>query len=235
MIIVSSLPLFLRHPGTAGGAVGIEFKLGAVEPESTFKPGIQDYEASSHFARDSLYSEPTASASSQVAPSSKAVWVAFANSFAKDFLLNWLAHARKLRAPNVLVGALDEEVETICKRQGVQAKRLRLDGSSLSADSFRQNQEQYRLMGLLKLELVLELLRGGSPVLLSDTDTAWMRDPSAWFELHEDADLFVSSDCLSPSVEAVGTRTSARCGHVLGSVYNLMANTGGNSARCTLG
>jgi hypothetical protein len=60
-------------------------------------------------------------------------------------------------------------------------------------------------MGGEKAALVLGLLELGYEVLLSDSDTVWMRDPWPYLRAVSDVDIMVSSDC--PSL--YGDRTGA--------------------------
>lgn len=83
-------------------------------------------------------------------------------------------------------------------------------------------------MGSFKPQLVAELLRRNtfSAVVLSDTDTSWLRDPMDLIKLHPLADLMVSTDCLSHEAEAKKALDVNRCGHTPGSKYNIALNTG---------
>lgn len=52
-----------------------------------------------------------------------------------------------------------------------------------------------------KVKLVLSILSLGHDLLLSDSDTTWLRNPYTHFETYKEADILVSSDCLSTSAD----------------------------------
>lgn len=85
-----------------------------------------------------------------------------------------------------------------------------------------------RSMGSVKPQLAADLLRRGrfTAVVLSDTDTAWLRDPKGLIDMHPLADIMVSTDCLSHEAEAKGKTNHNRCGHTPGSRYSIALNTG---------
>jgi hypothetical protein len=70
-------------------------------------------------------------------------------------------------------------------------------------------------------------------VVISDTDVAWLRDPAELLGLAPQADILISTDCLSTAAETAGRLNTNRCGHVPGSHYNAAYNTGVVIARNT--
>lgn len=73
-------------------------------------------------------------------------------------------------------------------------------------------------MGSEKPKAVLRLFKeiGVQTVVLTDTDTIWLRDPFPFFGQHPQADMFVTTDCLSHEVEVHNILHTPRCGHVEG-------------------
>jgi Nucleotide-diphospho-sugar transferase len=67
---------------------------------------------------------------------------------------------------------------------------------------FRGDFSKFRKMGSQKPRVVLHLLEshGFDGVVLSDVDTAWLRDPTDFMLRHPTADVFMSTDCLSHQV-----------------------------------
>jgi hypothetical protein len=63
-------------------------------------------------------------------------------------------------------------------------------------------------------------------VVMSDTDVAWLRDPHELLQQQPDADIMVSTDCLSYEAEVAGTPNINRCGHIPGSWHSYAFNTG---------
>jgi Nucleotide-diphospho-sugar transferase len=84
-------------------------------------------------------------------------------------------------------------------------------------------------MGSEKPKAVLRLFDEiqARTVVLADTDTIWLRDPFPFFEEHPQADMFVTTDCLSHEAEVHSIINLPRCGHVEGSLGGGWAlNTG---------
>ena len=83
-------------------------------------------------------------------------------------------------------------------------------------------------MGSQKPRAVLRLFETirARTVALVDTDTIWMRVPFPWLAQHPDADVFVTTDCLSHDAELTGHATP-RCGHVKGGMGGGMALNSG--------
>lgn len=67
------------------------------------------------------------------------------------------------------------------------------------------------------VKTMLEELHVGT-VVVSDSDTAWLRDPTGFLAEHPTADWFISSDCLSHELEAAWqpVHLQPRCGHITG-------------------
>lgn len=69
---------------------------------------------------------------------------------------------------------------------------------------FRKDFHAFRKMGSQKPKLVRRFLleRRWAAVVLSDTDTVWLRNPQPYLALHPSADVYISTDCLSHQVRA---------------------------------
>ena len=66
------------------------------------------------------------------------------------------------------------------------------------------------------MKTMLEEL-GVQTVVVSDSDTSWVRDPSPYLAQHPTADWFISTDCLSAEVRPrclLGLCTRALCSWV---------------------
>ena len=76
--------------------------------------------------------------------------------------------------------------------------------SDIACRDFRKDFHAFRKMGSQKPKLVHRFLteRRWAAVVLSDTDTVWLRDPEPYLALHPSADVFISTDCLSHQVRA---------------------------------
>ena len=72
--------------------------------------------------------------------------------------------------------------------------------SDLPSTDFRRSAKTFKEMGLLKTAFVASVLEAGWDLLMSDTDTVWMRDPSHYLAISSPlgmADIMVTSDSLS--------------------------------------
>eukprot|EP00899_Mesostigma_viride_P015154 jgi/Mesvir1/2363/Mv22122-RA.6 len=178
----------------------------------------------------------------------KNVLVTYANIHSKDLLLNWVAHIVALNVSNFLVLAMDTDMLALCARMGIpvylmemmedEANRPLLadvsdkDKAHLTQyDLLRLDHNAFRRMGMLKCDILLQLLTTGHDVLFSDTDTVWMRNPWPYLESTSlSANILVSTDCLS-HVRDEGLKMPDgypwdRCGHAPGRFYGNAFNTG---------
>ncbi|KAK3267350.1 hypothetical protein CYMTET_24079 [Cymbomonas tetramitiformis] len=129
----------------------------------------------------------------------KKVAITFANVGYKDFFDNWIAHVRKLGWNNFVVGAIDDGLYEHCIKEGIPVLPMnstsalaealgvtmhnQVAGASLSTEDFRANSHKFHKMGGEKAALVSGLLDLGMEVLLSDSDTIWLRDPWAYLQV----------------------------------------------------
>lgn len=82
-----------------------------------------------------------------------------------------------------------------------------------------RSRSKFLRMGAQKPLAVLRLFEevNAQTVVLMDTDTIWLRDPFPWLDQHPQADMYVTTDCLSHEAEVLKIPNMARCGHVPGS------------------
>ena len=120
-----------------------------------------------------------------------------------------------------------------CQQQCPGARSCR-HGETLASGDFRGDFSKFRQMGSNKPLIAAQLLQrpSVSTVILSDVDTVWLRDPSEFLFQHPDADVMISTDCLSAWLEAQhepGALTHKqlhRCGHLPGATFGRAFNTG---------
>jgi len=158
------------------------------------------------------------------------VFATFVSAGFHEFMLNWHAHATRLGVDNVIVAAFDEETETLCRERGIPYHgdadlRYTFDvmatgGQPLHDAGAKVTMEgkAFQQIGALKAAFLLHLLRAGHEIVVSDVDTAWLRDPREWFAndlLPRRADVALSTDCLSRKDE----RAAGGC-------WNAQFNTG---------
>ena len=73
-------------------------------------------------------------------------------------------------------------------------------------------------MGSEKPRIVLELFEtfNFETIVLADTDTVWLRDPTDYIASIPEADMMISTDCASHEAELHQTTGVPRCGHIPG-------------------
>jgi len=117
----------------------------------------------------------------------RAVFLTFGSHSMADFLLNWVAHVRKLDQRLYLVGALDAKLAALCEEQGIPAATISDDvlsslgaaklGSKASTTYYRYAPGTFLRMGLIKQVFIRQMLLTGLDAMVSDVDVAWFRSP----------------------------------------------------------
>ncbi|KAL4447981.1 hypothetical protein ABPG75_005200 [Micractinium tetrahymenae] len=156
-------------------------------------------------------------------------FVSFANGAFNDFLANWVASIRRLGLPFV-VGALDDKMAETAAARGWPHLLVGSAAATGGDAFFRANFTAFRGMGAKKVQLVLTMLERYEvqTIMVSDSDTTWLRDPSDYLAKYPQADWFMSTDCLSHQVEVEWQprHNQPRCGHVAGNAWGRSFNTG---------
>lgn len=166
------------------------------------------------------------------------LFITFGNSAVVDFIDNWALSVQRLGLPYV-IGALDRSLGQHCMAAGhphIDLWREEGDSGSVTshggdASFFRMEFKRFRSMGATKVNLALSLLQANNSintVVVSDADTVWLHDPRPYFRQHPAADVLISTDCLSATVEqqwAPGHQ-QPRCGHIPGNIWGRAYNTG---------
>ena len=117
----------------------------------------------------------------------KAVFLTFGSHSMADFLLNWVAHVKKIDQRLYLVGALDAKLAALCLREGIPAATIsdaaleQMGANKLSASAehtyYRYAPGTFLRMGLIKQVFIREMLTSGLDAMVSDVDVAWLRSP----------------------------------------------------------
>ena len=132
--------------------------------------------------------------------------LAFANYGYLDFVLNWVHHLRKVGVSNFAVAAMDEEIISELKTRNIPHLVMpRL----LDARVLDWGGEDFFERGRRTVEMVKDITRCGVDLLLSDLDTVWLRNPYDFIDKYPDADVLVSSDCLTSYNENGGLEPGA--------------------------
>eukprot|EP00850_Spirogloea_muscicola_P008290 SM000044S15937 [mRNA] locus=s44:107097:110385:+ [translate_table: standard] len=127
------------------------------------------------------------------------VTATIANFAFEAMLRNWAHHALATGMPNIVVAALDDETVQLCANLSVAA--VKIHSSVASSANFRADAVKFKNMGAMKTAFVLGLLEHRFDVLMSDTDTVWLRNPAEFLDVRSGplagAHILVSSDSLS--------------------------------------
>uniref|UniRef100_A0A7N0V9W4 Glycosyltransferase n=1 Tax=Kalanchoe fedtschenkoi TaxID=63787 RepID=A0A7N0V9W4_KALFE len=114
---------------------------------------------------------------SVVADYSKTIVLAVAGSSYKEMLMSWVCRLRQLQIQNFLVCALDQETYQFSILQGVPAFKDSLAPPNISFNDCHFGTECFQRVTKVKSRLVLQILKLGYNVLLSDVDVYWFQDP----------------------------------------------------------
>ena len=115
----------------------------------------------------------------------RAVFLTFGSHSMADFLLNWVAHVRRLDERLYLVGALDAKIAALCEEHGIPAATIsddKLSGMGVrtlgaSSGYYRYQPGTFLRMGLIKQVFIRQMLLAGLDAMVSDVDVAWLRSP----------------------------------------------------------
>ncbi|PAN18716.1 hypothetical protein PAHAL_3G220300 [Panicum hallii] len=95
----------------------------------------------------------------------------------RDMLMNWACRLRHLRVTNFIVCALDHETYEFSVLQGLPVLRDPLSPKNVSFDDCHFGTKCFQQVTKVKSRIVLEILKLGYNVLLSDVDVYWFDNP----------------------------------------------------------
>lgn len=115
---------------------------------------------------------------------------------------DWLT--RPAGVTNYLVGAMDADAADALSASGEPMFAMFTharngSASTIGGHNLGWGSERFHQMGRLKIELLQTFLSYGLDIMLCDSDTVWLRDPSAYIRRFPAADMLVSSDHLAPT------------------------------------
>ena len=126
------------------------------------------------------------------------VMVTWANNHYYDFVKNWVKHIRDCGMNNFLVGAMDNELLVRLIDDKVPTFAMQ---SGLTTADFGWGSKNFHQMGRKKIELIHLFTKMGFDILVSDVDTAWMKNPIPFIRKFPEVDVLTSSDSLSDFAE----------------------------------
>lgn len=129
---------------------------------------------------------------------------------AQPLTCGFLEHTERSRTnagvTNYMVGALDPETADRLAELGAPHFVLfdvAVNGTALGLGpkDLAWGSPAFHSMGRVKINLLKTFLGYGLDVLLCDTDTVWMADPTPYFLRYPTADILISTDHMFPTVE----------------------------------
>ncbi|GJT47501.1 beta-arabinofuranosyltransferase RAY1 isoform X1 [Tanacetum coccineum] len=111
------------------------------------------------------------------ADQNKTVVLAVAGYSYKDMLMSWVCRLHLLHVSNFVVCALDDEIYDFCVLQGLPVFRDRLAPSNISYDDCHFGTNCFQRVTKVKSRIVLQILKLGYNLLMSDVDVYWFKNP----------------------------------------------------------
>ena len=142
----------------------------------------------------------------RVAGNEGCVIVTWANDHYRDFARSWVGNLRALGLSNFVVGAMDAELYGFLQEEGVPTWLMGSRDIAVGTveRDFGWGTKTFHKMGRDKIRLIRDLTRiDGVNVLISDIDTAWLRDPVPFFRRYPGADVLVSTDQLKSETDVI--------------------------------
>ncbi|XP_073131204.1 beta-arabinofuranosyltransferase RAY1 isoform X2 [Henckelia pumila] len=112
----------------------------------------------------------------------------------KDMLMSWVCRLRHLRLSNFLVCALDSEIYEFSILQGLPVIKFLNPPTNISFDDCHFGTECFQKVTKVKSRMVLQILKLGYNVLLSDVDVYWFENPLPYLRSFGPSVLVVQSD-----------------------------------------
>ncbi|CAA3026305.1 Hypothetical predicted protein [Olea europaea subsp. europaea] len=124
----------------------------------------------------------------------KTIVLAIAGYSYKDMLMSWVCRLRHLQLENFLVGALDHEIYGFAVLQGLPVFKYANPLTNISFDNCHFGTECFQKVTKVKSRVVLQILKLGYNVLLSDVDVYWFKNPLPFLSSLGPAVLLAQSD-----------------------------------------
>ncbi|KAK4402736.1 Beta-arabinofuranosyltransferase RAY1 [Sesamum angolense] len=128
------------------------------------------------------------------ADQNKTIAVGVAGHSYKDMLMSWVCRLRHLQVLNFLVCALDDEIYDFSVLQGLPVIKCAYPPTNISFDNCHFGTECFQKVTKVKSRMVLQILKLGYNVLLSDVDVYCFKNPLAYLSSFGPAVLAAQSD-----------------------------------------
>ncbi|KAL4573928.1 hypothetical protein LXL04_020749 [Taraxacum kok-saghyz] len=114
---------------------------------------------------------------SKRADKNKTIVLAIAGYSYKDMLMSWVCRLHLLNVSNFVVCALDDEIYDFSILQGLPVFRDKLAPRNISYDDCHFGTSCFQRVTKVKSRVVLEILKLGYNLLMSDVDVYWFKNP----------------------------------------------------------
>ncbi|KAK9277536.1 hypothetical protein L1049_007080 [Liquidambar formosana] len=118
-----------------------------------------------------------ASLLSVVADKNKTIVLAIAGNSYKDMLMSWVCRLRRLQITNFVVCALDHDIYQFSVLQGLPVFKDPSPPQDISFNDCHFGTKCFQRVTKVKSRMVLQILKLGYNVLLSDVDVYWFKNP----------------------------------------------------------
>ncbi|XP_042496061.1 uncharacterized protein LOC122075182 [Macadamia integrifolia] len=129
-----------------------------------------------------------------IADKDKTVVLAVAGNSYRDMLMSWVCRLRQLLITNFVVCALDQETYQFSILQGLPVFNDPLAPINISFNDCHFGTKCFQRVSKAKSRLVLQILKLGYSVLLSDVDVYWFKNPLPFVRSFGPAVLVAQSD-----------------------------------------
>ncbi|PSR84824.1 Beta-arabinofuranosyltransferase [Actinidia chinensis var. chinensis] len=124
----------------------------------------------------------------------KTIVLAVAGYSYKDMLMSWVCRLRHLLISNFMIYALDREIYEFSVLQGLPVFEDSLAPTNISFDNCHFGTNCFQRVTKSKSRVVLQILKLGYNVLLSDVDVYWFKNPLPFLYSFGPAVLVAQSD-----------------------------------------
>ncbi|XP_019703111.1 beta-arabinofuranosyltransferase RAY1 [Elaeis guineensis] len=129
-----------------------------------------------------------------IADKDKSIVLAVAGDSYRDMLMSWVCRLRLLAVHNFIVCALDSEIYHFSVLQGLPVFKDPLAPSNISFNNCHFGTECFQRVTKVKSRIVLQILKLGYNVLMSDVDVYWFDNPLPFLLSFGPASLVAQSD-----------------------------------------
>ncbi|KXZ43660.1 hypothetical protein GPECTOR_83g272 [Gonium pectorale] len=126
------------------------------------------------------------------------IMITWANHHYLDFAKSWVYNLKKCGVTGYMVGAMDDDMLRDLVELNFNTWRM---NTGITKRDLGWGSQNFHLMGRFKIKLIRDVLNLDVTVVVSDIDTAWVKNPIPYFHRYPEADILTSTDQLGPTVK----------------------------------